>query len=66
MTVNEMITALQRLQHEGHGNLPVFYRHGASGDCGPLGSAHVTCETDQSGPFDLPFGQPYVSIYAGN
>lgn len=66
MTLDQFITDLQALQSQGHGSKPVFYRHGASGDCGPLGSARVTDEVEESGPFDLEGGEQYVSIYAGN
>lgn len=65
-TLNQHITNLQKLQFEGHGERQVFYRHGASGDCGPLGSAHVTDEVSESGPFDLAPGEKYISVYAGN
>lgn len=65
-TVNSMIEKLQKLQAEGHGDKQVFYRHGASGDCGELGSAWVTDLVDDCGPFDLKPGEQYVSIYAGN
>lgn len=65
-TVNEMIADLLQLQAEGHGNLEVYYRHGASGDCGQLGSIRVTDEVTDEGPFDLEEGEHYVSIYAGN
>ena len=51
MTLTKFIENLQKLQAEGHGDKEVFYRQGASGDCGP---------------FDLDEGQEYVSIYAGN
>ena len=66
MTLDDFITQLTRLQQQGHGNLQVFYRHGASGDCGELSSAHITDITDECGPFDLDDGENYVSIYAGN
>jgi hypothetical protein len=67
MTLNKFIENLVKLQAQGHGDLEVFYRHGASGDCGPLSSAFVTDEIDdQCGPFDLNEGQEYISIYAGN
>lgn len=67
MNLNKFIEQLQKLQQEGHGEKQVFYRHGASGDCGPLSSAHVTGEIDdQCGPFDLDEGEQYVSVYAGN
>lgn len=65
-TLNKFITDLQKLQADGHGEKQVFYRHGSSGDCGNLGSAHVTSTVDECGPFDLGDGEEYVSIYAGN
>ena len=66
MTLDKFIEQLQKLQTQGHGDLEVFYRHGASGDCGQLSSARVTAEVEDTGPFDLEDGQEYVSIYAGN
>jgi len=66
MTLDKFIEQLQKLQAQGHGDLEVFYRHGASGDCGQLSSARVTDEVEDTGPFDLEDGQEYVSIYAGN
>jgi hypothetical protein len=65
MNLDTFIAELQKLQAEGHGQLPVFYRHGASGDCGELSSAHVTNEIEDTGPFDLPYPGNYVSVYAG-
>lgn len=67
MTLDEFITDLQKLQGRGHGTKKVFYRHGASGDCGPLGSARVTDEvSSDTGPFDLDDGEQYISIHAGS
>jgi hypothetical protein len=67
MTLDKFIQQLQKLQSEGHGDKEVFYRHGASSDCGKLSSARVTDEVDdECGPFDLDDGLEYVSIYAGN
>lgn len=70
MKLDELIVSLQKLQTEGHGNLPVFYRHGSSGDCGEVGSAHVTNHTDDCGPFmedfNLPEGSDYISLYVGH
>lgn len=67
MKLSEFIKNLQKLESEGHGDKEVFYRHGASGDCGPLASAHVTNCVDDCGPFDyIDEGDYYVSIYAGN
>lgn len=66
MNLNQFIDNLQKLQAEGHGEKKVFYRHGASGDCGELSSAHIDDEVSECGPFDLAEGEQYVSIYAGN
>jgi len=66
MKLNQFITQLQTLQESGHGDKQVFYRHGASSDCGLLRSAYVTDEVDECGPFDLEDGENYISIYAGN
>lgn len=66
MDLNALIVQLQKLQHAGHGAKQVFYRHGASGDCGPLGSPRISDEVNECGPFDLKDGEQYVSIYAGN
>lgn len=66
MKLKDFIADLQKLESAGHGDKEVFYRHGASGDCGELSSAHVTDEIDDCcGPFDLD-GEEYVSVYAGN
>jgi hypothetical protein len=67
MKLSDFIKNLQKLESEGHGDKQVFYRHGSSGDCGLLSSAHVTDEIDdQCGPFDINEGDEYISIYAGN
>lgn len=66
-TVSKLIKELQKLEAQGYGNAQVFYRHGASGDCGPLSSPRATSEVDnECGPFDLDDGEVYVQIYAGN
>jgi hypothetical protein len=70
MKLSEFIEQLQELIDEGHGDLPVFYRHGSSGDCGELSTAFVTNRTDECGPFleyeGYEKGSNYISIYAGN
>lgn len=66
MNVNQLIVHLQTLQYAGHGETKIFYRHGASGDCGPVGTPHVTDRVDEAGPFDLNEGEKYVSLYVGN
>lgn len=67
MKLNQLIVNLQALQYAGHGDKEVFYRHSASGDCGPVASPRVTNEvSDESGPFDLKPGEEYVSISVGN
>jgi hypothetical protein len=65
MTLSNFITMLQQLEHQGHGALQIYYRHGASGECGELSHAFITDRVDDTGPFDTD-GAPYVSIYAGN
>ena len=64
MTLSDFIKSLQKLEKAGHGDLEVFYRHGASNDCGPLATAFVTDRVDDTGPFDVEGN--YISIYAGN
>ena len=66
MKLKDFICSLQKLEAQGHGDKEVFYRHGASGDCGQLETAYITNRVDECGPFDLDEGQEYVSIYAGN
>ena len=66
MKLKDFIKNLQKLEAEGHGDKQVFYRHGASGDCGELSSARITSEVEDTGPFDLEDGEEYVSVYAGN
>ena len=66
MKLNEFVAGLQKLIDQGHGDLQVFYRHGASGDCGELSNAYVADEVEDTGPFDLEDGEKYISIYAGN
>lgn len=66
MTLQEFTTQLIRLCQEGHGDLPVYYHHGASGDCVELSHAYVTNEIEATGPFDLDEGDSYISIYGGN
>ena len=66
MTLDKFIENLSKHQKNGFGGCTVFYRHGASGDCGELGSAYISSETNECGPFDLAEDEQYVSIYAGN
>jgi len=66
MKLNDFIAQLQVLQELGHGEMQVFYRHGASGDCGELSSACIDDEVGECGPFDLEDGEKYISVYAGN
>lgn len=65
MKLSELIKQLQT-DLEAQGDLEVFYRHGASGDCGPVGGGHVTDRVDDQGPFDLEEGEKYYSLYVGN
>jgi hypothetical protein len=64
VTLSQFIERLQKLKDAGNGELPVYARHGASGDCSKVGSPHVTAETDGQGPFDVK-GE-YISIYVGS
>ncbi len=66
MKLSEMIKNLQALEAQGHGTKEVFCRHGASGSCYEVGSAHVTDRVEDTGPFDLDEGAEYISIYVGN
>lgn len=65
MKLIDLLSSLQALVDAGHGQLPVYYRHGASGDCGELSSPHVEQHVDECGPFDLD-GSSYISVYAGD
>jgi hypothetical protein len=42
MILSKFIIQLQALEAQGHGDSTVFYRHGASGDCGELSSYCAT------------------------
>lgn len=64
MKLSTFIKNLQELKRLGHGDLEVYYRHGASGDCGKLRSAWVTDEKEDTGPFDI--NGNYIAIFAGN
>ena len=69
MKLDQFIKQLQKLQAEGHGDLEVFYRHGASGDAGPLGHARqeeIDGTEDCGELCDWEEGEKYISIYAGN
>ena len=65
-TLHTLINDLMKLHGQVHGDTPVDYRHGASGDCGPIGSPYITDEVNECGPFDIEDGEKYVSIYIGN
>lgn len=65
-TLSKFIENLQKLEREGHGDKQVFYRHGASGDCGEIGTAYISDNVDECGPFDIEEGEFYVSLYIGN
>jgi len=70
-TVKDVLKSFLKLAEEGHGDLPVLYRHGASGDCGEIGTPHVTDHQNECGPFFEDMGYPadtksYVSLYVGN
>lgn len=63
-TLSELIRDLQVLESAGHGGLPVFGVHSSSGATAEIGSAHVTDDVGESGPFDLDGGS-YVSVSMG-
>jgi hypothetical protein len=63
MKLSDLISKLQALKDK-HGDLNVFYRHGASGDSGPVGTPHVTDRVDEQGPFDVE--GPYVALRVGH
>jgi len=65
MKLSQFVESLQALVDAGHGDLPVLYRHGASGDWGSLSHPHVTDHRDDMGPFGLN-SKEYVSLYAGD
>ena len=65
MTLDEFIESLQELQKQGYGDLEVFYRHGASGDCGELSTSYVDDKPNEMGPFDME-GKQWIEVYAGN
>jgi hypothetical protein len=64
MTLSQFIERLQKLKDAGKGDLPVYARHGASGDCSKVGSPHLTDRIDDQGPFDV--DGEYISIYVGS
>ena len=68
MKLNEFLAKLTHLQMQGHGDLEVYYCHGASGDTGPLSNGFVRTITgdEEMGPFDMEPGEKYISVYAGN
>ena len=66
MTVSELIIHLKKFEAIGYGGALIYYRHGASGDCGPVGTPHVTTRVDDQGPFDLREGEEYMSLYVGH
>lgn len=66
MTLTDFIMQLHAVADKGYGNAQVYYRHGASGDCGPLSGAYPTTQVDECGPFDLDKNETYISIYAGD
>ena len=50
MNLNELKIKIDALVAAGHGEKQVFYRHSASGDCGP---------------FDIEDGEEYIHISVG-
>tara|TARA_S200002703_G_C3678082_1_gene208251 strand:+ start:54 stop:260 length:207 start_codon:yes stop_codon:yes gene_type:complete len=68
MTLNELIAGLQKLASQGHGDLPVYATHGASGACDPASHPNVrTVNGTELGELcEEEIGTPYVDIYIGN
>jgi hypothetical protein len=69
MKLDKFIENLTKLQAAGHGDLEVFYVHGASGDSGYLGhpSVNVIDGSELCGALvDWTVGEKYISVYAGN
>jgi hypothetical protein len=64
MTLKQLIANLKKLELAGAGDLEVFARHGASGAAYEVGTAYVTDEVGELGPFDV--DGKYVSLYVGN
>jgi len=68
MKLNKLIASLQKLADDGHGDLPVYATHGASGACDPVGNPFIR-KTDGEELGELceeEVGTPYVDIYIGN
>jgi hypothetical protein len=66
MTLIEHAANINKMIAEGHGNLQIFARHGASGDVNPISYGSVTNRVDEFGPFDLEDSENYISFYVGN
>lgn len=68
MTLNEFIKHLQELANDGHGNLPMYATHGASGASDPISYPFVReVNGDECGELcDFPVGTKYVDVYIGN
>lgn len=63
MNLNQLKQHIDHLVEAGHGDKEVFYRHGASGDCGPIYGPLVTDYVGECGPFDV--DGEYVEIPTG-
>lgn len=63
MNLNQLKQQIDLLVSQGHGDKEVFYRHGASGDCGPVNGPRITDYVGDSGPFDV--DGEYVAISVG-
>jgi hypothetical protein len=66
MTVSGLLKYLEKIKAAGHGDIQIFYRHSASGDCGPIGTPYVTNRVDDFGPFDLEGGEVYLALSVGH
>jgi len=67
MELDKVIKNLRELQDEGHGSLPVFAIHGASGNANEVSYGFLR-KYDGHGyvALDLKTGEQYIEIYIGN
>jgi hypothetical protein len=65
MNLNKLKEKIDALVAAGHGEKQVFYRHSASGDCGPVNGPSVSADVDDCGPFDIEDGEEFIKISVG-
>ncbi len=68
MTLNEFIKELQALAKQGHGDLPMYATHGASGASDPISNPFVReVSGDECGELcEFEIGTKYIDVYIGN